>query len=335
MILDLPFARNFPVHCFTFMGRTAQQIAIRSEQEKREIRTVWLPDYCCDTMIYPFHDCGLHTIRFYPIEWDWEKQQISIDFRFFTPVKGDVVLWCDFFIFQPELYEEMCSRLSQATLIHDVTHSLFDSNLSTEHDDYVVCSIRKWFSLMEGGIVWSRDPLCKDIKQNVGKYYLLKKQARKAKEKFHQSGEECDLRCYRAYSAQADQFAREEYANCAMSQETADILKQINLAEIKTQRYEASKDIQRLIGLDQVIKPYLFSIPLFLPENNRDQVLDFLRQSKVRCADFWEITKYHNTVNSLMLKNICIDPSVHNLEILNNLNQETGLHRVFEGKISI
>lgn len=335
MIFDFPFERNFPVHYFTFMGRTAQQIAIRSEQEKRKIQTVWLPDYCCDTMIYPFHDCGLHTIRFYPIAWDSERQQISVDFRLFTPVKGDIVLWCDFFIFQPELYEEMCSRLSQATLIHDVTHSLFDSNLSTEHDDYVVCSIRKWFSLMEGGIVWGRDSLCKDIKQNMGKYYLLKKQARKAKKKFHQSGEECDLRCYRAYSAQADKYAREEYANCAMSQETFVFLKKINLLETKTQRYEASKHIQRLIGGNQEIKPYLFSIPLFLPENNRNQVLDFLQQGKVRCAGFWEITKYHSTVNSLMLKNICIDLSAHNLEILKNFDQEIGLHRVFEGTISI
>ena len=335
MILNLPFARNFPVVYFTFMGRTAQQMAICSEQKKRIIQTVWLPDYCCDTMIYPFLDCGLHSIKFYPIKWNSEKQQISVDFQFFTPAKGDIVLWCDFFVFQSELYEEVCSRLNQATLIHDITHSLLDDNLSTEHDDYVICSIRKWFSLIEGGVMWSKDDLIEDFKPSTGRYFHLKKQARNSKDKFYQTGAECDLRYYHDYSAQADKYARVEYANRLMSQETVDILKSINLSDIKIKRHDTSVYIQRLLRLNRQINPYLFSIPLFLSEYNRNQVLDFLQQRKVRCAAFWEATDYHKVVNSLMLKNICIDPSVHNLKVLSDISQKIELQKVIGGGINV
>lgn len=64
-------------------------------------------------------------------------------------------------------------------------------------------------------------------------------------------------------------------------------------------------------------------------------MLDFLQQRKVRCAAFWEATDYHKVVNSLMLKNICIDPSVHNLKVLSDISQKIELQKVIGGGINV
>ena len=318
------FPRSYPV----FLGRTAQLLAIRSAQERGNIKRAWLPDYCCDTMIYPFLDAGVTTLEWYHIRWNGEEFLFEVDWDSFHPAEGDLVLWCDFFGFQPQLYQQLLERLKGGVLIHDITHSFLDPALCTEGDNYVVCSIRKWFSLTEGGVFWSKDSIPVPLEKGKGEYLSFKKEARRQKETFYRTGDLSCMEAYHRYAQQADSFAREEYGNRGMDEEIS--LAGIDLQEEISRRKAASARIQTLLWGEVRSEHYLFSIPLFLPEGVRDELLNMLQASQVRCAAFWEVSSWHEKINPLMGKNLAIDPSAHNLERLGQADVRQELNRILK-----
>lgn len=132
---------------FTLCGRTALEIALRDALENGCLRTVYMPSYCCHTMIEPFVSKGLHVV-FYDVFWGSEGLTDDFD----ENNSCDIVFLMDYFGFYSSETAQRAVRQKQKgkLLIYDATHSLFCRNIDYSQYDYVFGSVRKWMGLNAG-----------------------------------------------------------------------------------------------------------------------------------------------------------------------------------------
>ena len=175
---------------FTASGRSAIALALKSFARNREkenraetdgakanamgaMKRCLLPAYMCDTVFFPFQWEGWE-IQFYHInknlEADAEElgrlaRQMRPNLLFIHPYYG------------VDTWKPMRSLLKEwkaqgICVMEDVTQSYYLENAGKEAD-YVVGSLRKWYSVPDGGFVASNEPMAMDL--SVGEDELTKK----------------------------------------------------------------------------------------------------------------------------------------------------------------
>lgn len=118
--------------------------------KKRNIEKVFLPSYCCTSMIMPFQKLGF-SIHFYRI-----TRNLEIDYDFFiSTVKDDSVVivmnyfgrkaYCD--------YSSLFSQFNNVITVQDCTQHIFDYGLYDDQFDYQIGSIRKWLPIPDGAFL--------------------------------------------------------------------------------------------------------------------------------------------------------------------------------------
>lgn len=118
---------------YLLSGRTTLDFIIRDIKAERQLESVILPSYCCESMIEPFERNGV-DVQFYRVS---EK---DIDY----PTNGcDAVLLLDFFGYEEPLNIKIAQteRDNGKAIIYDSTHKLNGSSIEA---DYIFCSYRKW-----------------------------------------------------------------------------------------------------------------------------------------------------------------------------------------------
>lgn len=135
---------------FTFSGRNAIDIALKDILKERNINRVLVPSYCCVSMLQSFVDRGL-KIEFYEVGLTDGKFAYQIK----NANENTVVLLMSYFGLNSENAHEAIEsyRRKGAVIIEDITHSLLNQNQASSLSDYVVVSLRKWFSIPTGGWV--------------------------------------------------------------------------------------------------------------------------------------------------------------------------------------
>ena len=116
-------------------GRNALTAIIRDIKSKREVHTVEMPSWCCDSMIIPFLREDIE-VRFYPVYWkNGLKQE--------PEQNGDILFLMDYFGYTSD------TSVFHPCVIRDVTHSVF----SHQYTDatYYFGSLRKWCGVKSGG----------------------------------------------------------------------------------------------------------------------------------------------------------------------------------------
>ena len=139
--------------CFAFSGRNAIDVALRDILDNNSIKTVYAPSYCCVSMLQSFIDRGL-KIEFYEVGFENGK------FTYALPknVSGSIVLIMSYFGLSADRTHEAIEKLHNngAIVIEDITHSLLRERTASEHSDYLVASLRKWFAVPTGGWIGKR-----------------------------------------------------------------------------------------------------------------------------------------------------------------------------------
>ena len=127
---------------FVLSGRTALELVACDLIAERKIRSVCLPDYCCDSMLFPFQCAGLE-LQFYDVVPCTEGVQ-----RLLPENHGcDAVLLLDYFGFSQPETEALAKRerTRGTAVILDRVQSLYSESEAEKHADYTVTSWRKWF----------------------------------------------------------------------------------------------------------------------------------------------------------------------------------------------
>ncbi len=138
---------------FTHSGRSAITTAIHhlglSGCE------VLVPNYSCHSITDAFLSCDC-KVRYYPIN----REDLSVNeidlIRLIDKHKPAILYTCPYFGFDTlssmrNLYKDIQAK--GVVIMEDVTHSLL-SNFNSKSADVVVCSLRKWLEIPDGGFVW-------------------------------------------------------------------------------------------------------------------------------------------------------------------------------------
>lgn len=137
---------------FTHSGRSAITTAIYHLGLQDSI--VLVPSFSCHSITDAFLSCGCR-VTYYPINRDLTTDEVTL-FRLIDEQRPKILFTCSLFGFDTlsslrRRYKEIQSR--GIIVIEDVTHSLF-SDFNSRAADVMVCSLRKWLEISDGGFVW-------------------------------------------------------------------------------------------------------------------------------------------------------------------------------------
>lgn len=278
---------------YTFSGRVAIEYAINDIMKTHDVKSVYMPAYCCVSMVQPFLDKNI-KVDFYDIEYDGE-----IHYKVDTNKRCSIFFTMTYFglgiCHVDEITEEFKKR--GIPVIEDITHSLLCNNPLSARADYGVASLRKWLAIPTGGYLikqvgklLSKPSLSGEqavqskIKAMHGKYdYLINGVG--TKEKF--------LKGYANFENGLIRFDRKLQVDLL----SAGILNKIDIEAVINQRRKNAKvlyDGLRGISNLQFLEPNpdwgehtpLF-VPILLETEKRDELHQYLIDNGVYCPIHW------------------------------------------------
>ena len=138
---------------FTHSGRSAITTAVLHMGLKG--CEVFIPSFSCHSITDAFLSCDCR-IRYYPVNCDGLTIAVAELFTLLEKHKPAILYTCPLFGFDTlSLLRERYRDIQRMGIVimEDVTHSLLSGFASTSAD-VVVCSLRKWLEIPDGGFVW-------------------------------------------------------------------------------------------------------------------------------------------------------------------------------------
>ena len=116
---------------------------------------VLVPNYSCHSITDAFLSCDCR-VSYYPINRDDLSVNETDLMRLIDEHKPAILYTCPYFGFDTlssmrYLYKDIQAK--GVVIMEDVTHSLL-SNINSKTADVVVCSLRKWLEIPDGGFIW-------------------------------------------------------------------------------------------------------------------------------------------------------------------------------------
>jgi len=287
---------------YMLSGRTALDLIIKDIKKTRDMKSVYLPSYCCRTMIIPFIDNDVEVV-FYDVILDGSngyKYDIDID------VECDAVLFMQYFGFyckEAGILEGRFKR-SGKIVIEDATHSIFSDNPYSINADYVFVSFRKWSGLVEGGAaIKAKGDFGKGMKQNINNSFIsMYKQVISMKKDYMEgnmdgSDDFLDLRRL------SDELLLNDYQDYTISDEGMKMIRKLDVKGIKRQRRENACFLIDTLREHEEIRSIFTRLcegdcPLYVPvhiaRNRRDLFKAYLADKKIYCPSHWPLSEMHS-----------------------------------------
>lgn len=280
---------------FVLSGRTGLELAAQDLISERNIQSIYLPAYCCDSMIIPFMKAGL-KIYYYDVQPSEEgvHRQLKADHG------CDAVLLLDYFGFSQTETKDIAKHEHErgTAVILDRVQSQYSNNDTEKYADYTVTSWRKWFfscaaAVTKQGGGWNVKPLMAPPVE----YVSMRKEAAERKSAWLRTGcgsKQSFLDCF----AGAEEYLERDFSDYAADSESKEALRHLDVPYLKQRRWENAEALYKeLKNLDrEYIRP-LFSepckgdVPLFVPvlvdPALRDPLRQWLIQNQVYCPVHW------------------------------------------------
>lgn len=286
----------------TYLSGRAALLAVIIDMKRAGIRTVALPDYCCESMIEPFlrQDMKIH---FYPIVKNGQGLVSSLE----ASDNFDAVMLVNFFGFMTEDIQVSVQRYKEAgkTVLLDQTHSMF-TGMPDCAADYIFGSFRKWTAVEAGfaSTAHGTGLITWDYNETGAAYLSLRDQARRIKARFVADGY-CDesrrkqqLRLFN----EAEEFLDRKYCSDT-NEENKCLLADLDVWYISSKRKKNARVIYKLFPQLRICKPLFIelpvdciplAIPVLVPDSLRDSLRSFLRDNGVFCPVHWPLSDLHN-----------------------------------------
>src|SRR5699024_4180997 len=118
---------------YTFSGRTAIELAIKDIKLERQVESVYMPSYCCDSMIEPFIKNNVKVLYY---DVNFEGNEITYDINLDT--ECDIFFAMSYFgleKFKQDFEIESFAKQGKV-VIEDVTHRLMCNEPYSKISDY-------------------------------------------------------------------------------------------------------------------------------------------------------------------------------------------------------
>lgn len=304
---------------FVLSGRTAIDIVIQDIQNDKKVKTVYFPNYSCDSMRETFIRRGI-KVEYYDVFFDGNSLRYNIDVQ----KKCDIFFAMNYFGYSVTNMDEYIKRFKERNVcvIEDITHSLLSKKNKSEYSDYYIASLRKWFPINSGGIAAKRMSTF-NINKSILTYnddvIKLKKQAMSLKKEY----KELELReTNREYKdnlkvmfsnlyKDSNKYLESDYINEKMDEESIDIIMNIDINEIRKRIYLNTNAIyNNLINRKYLIDEYkygdcLLYVPIFVEKNKLKQIKDVIYKEGYYCPSHWPILPEINDLFENELSLIC------------------------------
>lgn len=286
---------------FVLSGRTAIDIILQDILSNRSTKNVYMPAYCCDSMIYPFHKRGI-KVDLYDISFDGELHY-NID----KEKKADIFFVNNYFGYENTISLNIIRHFKEngSIIIYDRTHSFLMDNDCVEAD-YSFASIRKWMGVVDGAVVEGVENIESVILRNCP-FFSTKEKAMKDKYRYF-NGDSTVVKddflngfIYFSYCLQND------YMDYEMDNLSYSIYKSADRAFIKEQRRDNAKYLHEHLNLQFIGEPSDFFSPLFVPVffetlAQRNKVRKTLIGDQIYCPVHWpknSLIKPYMKVNTI------------------------------------
>lgn len=149
-IFDIKKSTNY---LYTFSGRSAISLALKDIMQNQNIKSVYMPDYSCISMIQPFLDLNIE-IEYYSVKYVEGRLKYSVD----KTKNPDIFFSMNYFGFDNSENEYWIDYMKNkgSIIVEDITHCLFNEYVYSESSDYVVASLRKWLPVPSGGLLYKQ-----------------------------------------------------------------------------------------------------------------------------------------------------------------------------------
>ncbi|MEJ8767641.1 hypothetical protein WKU33_17600 [Oceanobacillus sp. HCA-5259] len=298
---------------FTFSGRTAIELALEDISRTRQVESVYMPSYCCASMVDPFIKKGI-DVQYYDVSY-CKKTGLKYDIKLDS--KCDIFFAMSYFgleEFKMEAAIEVFIK-REKVIIEDITHRLLCEQPYSAKAHYCIASLRKWFAVPTGGYVTksngtilnkpylNSDDLVKDKIAAMHEKHQYLQGFNNEKESFLTKFKKFDQEIgYIDYNHQIDSLS-------------LNIIEHLDIDDIKIKRRKNAAVLYKGLAKFKNIK-FLFPepdlnkyCPLFLPvmlsNEKRNELRKELVENKVYCPVHWPQKKSINNIWENELSIIC------------------------------
>lgn len=274
--------------CYVLSGRTAIDVILQDIQKERSVQNVYMPAYCCDSMIMPFRERNIE-VYLYDM-WLGNNLEYDID----EDKKVDIFYISNYFGYENNVCNEIIEhyRKSGTIIIYDKTHSLFMNNDQTDSvADYSFASIRKWMGVVAGAVVWKRNgaisPLLKDCP-----YLQCKIEAMQEKKSYLSGNASVNKQAFLRKYTVFGHCLSSDYRDYRMDELSRFIWEQSDREWIKKRRKDNAFVLHSNNYVQFLNRLSANSCPIFVPvffesSEERNRVRKLLIDSQIYCPVHW------------------------------------------------
>lgn len=284
---------------YVLSGRTAIDIIIQNILSYRQIKSAYLPAYCCDSMIFPFTRRGIE-VTLYDVSFDGELHY-HIDDSF----KCDIFYVTNYFGYDNNLNSSVieCFKKNRSIIIYDKTHSFLMQNDDMKCD-YSFASIRKWMGIVDGAVVNG----IKETSLKKYPYLSCKEQAMRQKKAYINNDASVSKDNFLKLYNEFGHHLQDDYCDYEMDDLSYAIYKETDLNSLRKIRIENAKFLHNnLTNVDFLCGFTDDACPLFVPiifdtKEKRDLVRKALIESQIYCPIHWpknDLITYSMKVNKI------------------------------------
>ncbi len=275
---------------YVLSGRTAIDLIIQDILKTRKIRNVYMPAWCCDSMLAPFAHRDIH-VDFYDLELVHTESTDIICHTDGTDYT-DIFYVTNYFGYENTVPVETVKKFKEqgSIILYDRTHSFLmedDPNLALA--DYSFASIRKWMGVIGGAVV-----------NGIGKYELkpcsyldCKEKAMRMKKAFIEGDTNIDKQAFLNLFGEFGHHLAEDYQNYEMDDLSYALFKTEDLSDMRRKRRENAQYLhENLKGVKFIGELTENTVPLFVPvffgtAEQRNAVRKELIEAQIYCPIHW------------------------------------------------
>ncbi|WHX60515.1 DegT/DnrJ/EryC1/StrS family aminotransferase [Peribacillus frigoritolerans] len=277
----------------TSSGRGA--ISLLLQQVTPKYKSVLLPTYICDSVIFPFIEQG-YSCYFYNINDDLSPNIESI--KSYNNIGIFIHMGYYGFSSNSNLLNVLKNFKNQSVIVlEDITHTLFSSFKRFEENDFYVGSIRKWLGLPSGGFIASTERKLNRPLLTNDVFTKLRTEALSSKGEYMKTSDENLKDLFLNQFSRAESLLDKDVAPYSIDGLSMNLINLLDADELVRKRTinftTLSEGLKSISYLNPIFKKNTENIcPLFYPvmiKKDRDSVRKKLVEEKIYCPVHWPI----------------------------------------------
>lgn len=278
---------------FKFLRSGRDALRYIAKAYKKEKSAVLMPALCCSCMPEPFED-EEYEIIYYKL-----KDTLEVDVEdVLKKIKDDsIFLFMNYFAIpslkSEELEKIVCSRKNIIS-VEDITHDFLNRDLKEGNADITICSIRKWFSIADGGIIFSKNSVPYIQLEKDDFFSKNRMEAMKIKSEYLKIGDIAQKNKFREKLAISNEYIDNIKNLIEMNEESKKSLVYLNLDGMYKERLNNSKflfdNIKKIkkiktLGIESVNSTLYFPIVV----SDQKEIQQKLAQNGVYAPVIWPL----------------------------------------------